>query len=206
MTKGYRTLLRYKLNRLNRKRLRNHDFSIISSNCVGGVISHELGEKFNSPTVNLYILPEDYIKFLKNLKFYINQANLIEDFIQSKEKGYPVGMLADIRLYFVHYLTFYQAEQKWYERCKRINWSNLYIMMVERDSCTADNISEFDILPYNHKIIFTTSRRLDIKSSYYIPGTVDNNDEVIDLCLYKGKFTGKRWIDDFDYIDFLNDR
>ena len=28
-----------------RRRLRNHDFSILCSNCAGGVISHRLGKK-----------------------------------------------------------------------------------------------------------------------------------------------------------------
>jgi len=27
---------------------------------------------------------------------------------------------------------------------------------------------------------------------------------VMDLCKYKSKFTGRRWIDDYDYVGFLN--
>ena len=30
------------------------------------------------------------------------------------------------------------------------------------------------------------------------------NGDVINLCDYQGKFTGKRWIDEFDYVSFLN--
>ena len=30
-----------------------------------GVLLHELGERFNSPTVNLFFGAEDYIKFLE---------------------------------------------------------------------------------------------------------------------------------------------
>lgn len=45
--------------------------------------------------------------------------------------------------------------------------------------------------------------RPDIECSYYIQNSSVNN-EVIDLNLYKGKLTGKRWIDEFDYVSFLN--
>lgn len=41
---------------------------------VWGVILHELGERFNSPTVNLFFKAEDYLKFLENLDYYLKQA------------------------------------------------------------------------------------------------------------------------------------
>lgn len=43
ISKYYRSFLRRKLNQQNRSRLKNEKFSIISSNCVGGIITHELG-------------------------------------------------------------------------------------------------------------------------------------------------------------------
>ena len=71
ISKYYRALLRLPLNLANRKSLNNRDFSIICNNCVGGgVISHELGQRFNSPTVNLFMNHEDYIKFLTKLTHY----------------------------------------------------------------------------------------------------------------------------------------
>ena len=37
------------------------DASIISNDCLGGMISHDLGLKFMSPTINLYFeTAEDY--------------------------------------------------------------------------------------------------------------------------------------------------
>lgn len=64
IAKKYRKLLRTIINRKNRKRLNNEKFSIISSNCVGGVISHELGKQFNSPAVNLFFKNEDFVEFV----------------------------------------------------------------------------------------------------------------------------------------------
>lgn len=54
----------------NRKRLKNKEISIISTNCIGGVLSHDLGLQFKSPTVNLFFRAEDFIKFCENLEYY----------------------------------------------------------------------------------------------------------------------------------------
>ena len=56
-----------------RKKLKNKDFTIISSNCNGAVITSDLGIRFNSPTVNLFFYPDDYLKFVSNIKFYVEQ-------------------------------------------------------------------------------------------------------------------------------------
>ena len=45
--------------------------TIISNNCAGGAIMHELGMEFRTPTINLQILPEQFPKFCKNLSYYL---------------------------------------------------------------------------------------------------------------------------------------
>ena len=66
-----RLFLREKfINKPNRKKLKNKNPSIISSNCNGGFIYHDLNLKFFSPTINLFFYPKDYIKFIANLEYY----------------------------------------------------------------------------------------------------------------------------------------
>ena len=55
-----------RLNKRNRARFHNPDVSILSMNCIGGVLAHDLGIRFNSPTVNLYMRAEDFIRFCEN--------------------------------------------------------------------------------------------------------------------------------------------
>lgn len=57
-----------------RKRLKNKNFSIIASNCNGCVITYDLGIRYNSPTVNLYFKPREFIELCSNLEFYMNQS------------------------------------------------------------------------------------------------------------------------------------
>jgi uncharacterized protein (DUF1919 family) len=60
-------------NIVDKYQLKNYDFSIISNTCIGSVISSDLGLRFLSPTVNLYIKPSDFVTFLQNIDFYLSQ-------------------------------------------------------------------------------------------------------------------------------------
>lgn len=193
-------LREYLINRLNRKRLINTEPTIIASNCNGGFIAHDLNLRFNSPFVNLFLTPKDFIRYLKNIEFY-QQQNLT--FVQT-EKAYPVAKLADITIYFMHYHSEQEAEQKWNERTKRIDLNNLFVMMTERDGCEYQDLIEFDALPFKNKVVFTHKNYPEIKSAVYIQGFEDNV-MVGDIFEYTG-LNGKRYYDQFDYVTWLNKR
>ena len=44
----------------NRRRLRNREFTILCNNCNAGVITHDLGQQFCSPTVNLFFYEDHF--------------------------------------------------------------------------------------------------------------------------------------------------
>lgn len=193
-------LREYFINRPNRKRLTNANPTIIASNCNGGFIAHDLNLRFNSPFVNLFLTPKDFIRYLKNIEFY-QQQNLT--FVQT-EKAYPVAKLADITLCFMHYHSEQEAEQKWNERSKRMDLDNLFVMMTERDGCEYQDLIEFDALPFKNKVVFTHKHYPEIESAFYIhePG---NNAMVGDIFEYTS-LNGKRYYDQFDYVSWLNKR
>ena len=109
--------LRSLYNKRNRKRLKNHNISLIASNCTGGVILHDLGLRYHSPFVNLWMKPKDFIIICQNLREYMD-CEL--EFIQEEGIGYPVGLLNDVRIYFQHYETEDEARTKWEQRKKRL--------------------------------------------------------------------------------------
>ena len=186
---------------LKRKKhkLKNRNPSIISNNCVGGVISHDLGQQFCSPTVNLYFRAEEYIRFLRNLKYYLS-LDVVE--LQS-DLPYPVGIIDDVRIFFMHYSDFEQARQKWNERKKRVDFSNLYVMMTEKEECTQDVMEQFDSLEYRKKVLFTHLPHSELKCAHYISG-FENENEMGILTDQKDSFWQRRYIDDYDYVSFLN--
>ena len=94
-----------------KKKNHNHNFTIISSNCNGGVIYSDLGEQFRSPTINLYIKPSDFLNFVSDLRNYLSEEIMEVE----TEYNYPVGKLKDIYIYFMHYRSFQEAKMKWDE-------------------------------------------------------------------------------------------
>ena len=61
-----------------RKKIKNKNFTIISNNCTAGFIYHDLGLKFLTPTINLFIRTDEYITFANNLEYYLS-CSLIQD-------------------------------------------------------------------------------------------------------------------------------
>lgn len=62
----HRNRINRKFTKSQRKRLKNDNFTIISSNCIGGLIYHRLGKEFNSPTINLRFYQNEFIKFVQD--------------------------------------------------------------------------------------------------------------------------------------------
>lgn len=187
---------------IKRKRLKNFNPTIISSNCNGGIIYHDLGLTFNSPTINLSMDTDDFIRLVSNLKYYLEQE-IYE--IKDENYDFPCGMLEDIKIRFNHYKTFEEAVDKWNERKKRINWDNIFIMAIDGDNATYDSLKNFEELPYQNKVIFTHKKYPEFKSSYYISGFEDK-DGVGVLIYFKKKFFIRRYLDEFDYVSFFNNK
>ena len=77
-------LLRFVYNKYNQRKLSNRDVTLFSSNCNGGVILHDLGLRFNSPFVNLWIKPKDFIKICENPEYYLKLDLLYLHFLLVK--------------------------------------------------------------------------------------------------------------------------
>lgn len=186
----------------NRVRLKNKNFTIISDNCNGGIILHDLRMQFSTPTVNLYMMPEDYLRFLKNPKKYIQTPP-----VEMHEDGisFPIGIIKDVKIYFMHYESIEKAAEKWLERGARVNFDNLYVMMTDKNGCTKEQAREFDNLPYKHKVFFTSKKQFDISCAVWMRD-FEGQPEVGVLSDWKPGFWKRRYLDDFDYIGFLNER
>lgn len=196
---GYKKILRKLRVKILYPKPQNNNYSIICNNCVGAMLSHDYGEQFLSPTVNLFITPKDYITFLRKLDGF--QDCPIVDITGSN--NYPIGLLdKTIQIHFMHYSSFEEAKEKWTERYKRINFSNLYIILIEKDGCTINDLIEFDNLPYKNKIAITHKDYPHIKCAKKISG-YENCHEVGLITDFNG-FFGKRHYDRIDWASFLS--
>lgn len=200
-------LIRWNFDKKNRQRLINNEVTIISSNCVGGVISHRLGLQFLSPTINLFFMPKDFIKFCSDLHHYIT---LTPTLITEESDSFPVIRLGDMKIFAMHYHSFEEFKEAWEKRKRRINWQNISIIMTMRDGATMDDLKAFDALPYKNKVVFVPYPMPKISSSYVIPNTANEGEDkeqnwVKVLTDYENRLTQRQWIDHFDYVRFLNE-
>lgn len=205
LKRRYREALRASINRELRARLRNQSPSIVANNCNGGVIAHDLGLRFMSPTVNLYFAFPDYIRLLERLDHYLalppEAMKPLEK--ESFDSTCPCGALEDVRMAFTHYRTFEAARDKWFERARRVDMDNLFVILAQRDGCTEDDVYAFDALPFEHKVAFVAAPMPGCSSAVYIPDFVDGAQVGV-LSEYVSKLSGRRIIDEFDYVRFLN--
>lgn len=194
-----RRLLRY----FYRKRLKNRDFSLITNNCIGGIIYHDMHIRFLSPTINLYIDNEEFIRFCTYLDEYLSLA--VEECI-SIQKPFPVGVLhgshGDVHIYFMHYDSFEQAVAKWNERKERMNFDNLYIIM-EAQRCTSDILAKFNDIPYANKVVLTDGVQ-DVTNSFPIKGNFYGDSYWSGKLIEHPSMGLYRYMEQFDYVKFIN--
>ena len=123
----------------------------------------------------------------------------------TKEKGidYPIGLLKDIKIYFQHYKTEQEAQNKWNERKTRINYDNIFVLFTDRDGCSYNDLTAFDNLPFKNKIVFTKTAFPEIKSAMYISG-FEEMDSVGMCYEYMPDKPYMKYYDQFDYVSWFN--
>lgn len=179
------------------RRIKNDGFTILCSNCMGGVIYHRLNKQFLSPTINLWMHQSDFLKFVKNLEGYIEKEL---EFVKT-EYDYPVGKLGDIKIYFNHSKTQGEARANWNRRKERIQYDNLYIIMYDRDGITKDDILSLNDVVCKNKIVFSDKQYKDIDYVMTIKPTSK---------LLGNQYLDKNWLGirsfekHFDFVSWLN--
>lgn len=161
--------IREKLNpyfaKCRRNKLKNKNFTIISNNCWGGHVYRYFNLPYDSPTIGLYLFSADYIKFIGNLKYYIDKDLTFINYKNSKYKdelvkynqvNVPIGKLDDIEIIFLHYHSEEEARTKWNRRKARIHWDNLYYKMSEQNLCTPYLLMQFELIDKANKFVFVT--------------------------------------------------
>lgn len=98
-------------------------FCIISDDCWGGQLYRQLKIPYLTPTVGLWIEPEDYLRYVEEFH-KIHQEDLI--FIET-DKKYPVATLSGIKIHFMHYQNQHEARSKYWKRYHRIKNCKIFI-------------------------------------------------------------------------------
>lgn len=195
--------------RLRRKRMRkalkNDNITFFTPNCIGGILFHDLGLRFCSPTVNLMMRSNDFVAFVNNLDAYLNG-----EFTEFKHEEYtcPCAHLSakgcrDIDIHFTHYKTFNEAVEKWNERAKRIDKDNTFIFVTERDGLTKEEIESLKNLDVKGIVAFTANDYPEIPYGVFIKKYAQSGE--VGNILKKNYLTDAREYEKyFDFVKWFN--
>lgn len=184
-----------------RKNLNNNEPTFLCPNCIGGILFHDLGLRFNSPTVNLMMLQTDFVKFILNLDQYLSQSLV---FFKHPEYECPCATLGDITIHFTHYDNEEIAQKKWHERASRINRENMFIFLTERDGLSEDDIRALSKIKARGLVVFTANEYSDIPYTLQIPKY--KYDHEIGNILAQSYLNGKREYENyFDFVKWFNE-
>lgn len=178
-----------KIININKLNFKQKNISFISQNCIGGVIYHDMEQKFLSPTINLYFSAKDFIKFVTKIEYYLKIDLKIID------ENPITGLLDDIKIYFLHYNSKDEAITKWNERKLRINKEKIFVICTDRDGFNDKCFEEFKNIKYNKALITCNKKWKDYDFTIYleqyrelecVPDTIPkrefyNNTELIKL-------------------------
>lgn len=115
-----------------RLRNRNRDFTLISQNCVGGVIYSSLGLEFCSPTINMFIPGDSFVKLVDRPEHYfsVTPTPVCDEYVDPIDPSirYPIIAVDDVQLHCLHSHSCAEAISDWERRKKRINLSNVFVI------------------------------------------------------------------------------
>lgn len=182
------------------------DVSIISNNCLAGILYSDFDLQFMSPTINLtFGQNSDFFHFVNNLKDYCKHGSLTYLKEENEHPGFigsPVATLScenlpDIEIHFLHYKSFDNAKESWERRCKRINYDKVFVVIEAQTEYEKTMIDHYKAFKYP-LIIFT-----DIDSpftccknmKFYKTHGTGINCPILKFV----SITGKRGFDEFDF-------
>ena len=188
-----------------RRALKNTNFTLLAPNCLAGILLHDLGLRFMTPTVNLMMTQTDFLQFTLHLREYIREELR---FVDLPDENCPCAYLGgenlpSVTIIFTHYRTAEEAKAKWLDRITRINFDNIFVLLEERDGITEDDLHKLSLLNVRGVVAFTCNQYDAIPYTVYLE-KYHSAGEVGNI-LKKNHLTGSREYEKyFDFIQWFN--
>lgn len=178
---------------INRKKKYNlPPISIFSSDCSGGVLLHDYGLPLDTPTVNLIIEGEDFLKFCRRWEYYLAQP-----LVAAPSSTYPIALCDDVRIQGVHYHSFDELDTAWNRRKKRVHKDNIVFLFSSRQISTVEVLEQF---------LSISGKKIVLCPEHY--EWVLDEEHFVELHEFEKEFmfsgfSGHRYIDkDFNFADW----
>lgn len=186
---------------------------ILCNNCIGGFLYHDFSQKFQSPTINLQIEADGFLRMCSNLEEYMEKTLIEYDspdntklFAEWNTHPFPIGYLGDVKIFFQHYNSFGEAKDAWEKRSKRMielikSGAQVNVIMI-RKNFGGGEYKKFEELPFTNKIYIyqmtpETFCQTDLKNAYVL--RIPDGKQWFDYSLppffrYYDQFDFRNWL------------
>lgn len=149
---------------------------------------------------------EEFVKFCADLRYYVCQPLT---FYKHPDRECPCAYIGEgeqrISIFFVHYKTEEDAEKKWVERCKRIQWDNIYIIACDGDNLGNDEMEIFEKIQCKRKIMLISREEKSRDGFTFVLYSLKNEKTATAHQIRVYRYSGLRtWEFEFDYVAWLN--
>lgn len=192
------------LSRIDRARLHERAFTIVSDDCWGGAVYQRLGLPYRTPFVGLSLAAPDFLTLLGDLRTNIEGSlafqetsrweHMARERAESSRPSYPIGVTEQgVELHFIHFDSPHEAEEKWRRRAERIAWDRLFVKFDAGKPLAGERErAAFAALPYERKLMLTPSGDRDARGVAVPAWTEDGFQQL------------HRSLESFDVVDWLN--
>ena len=186
---------------------------ILCNNCIGGFLYHDFKQKFLSPTINLQIEADSFLRMCNNLEEYMKKTLIEYDspdnmklFAEWHTHPFPIGYLGDVKIFFQHYRSFEEAKIAWEKRSHRMielmkSGALVNVIMI-RNNFGIEEYKEFQELPFSNKIYIyqmppENFSQTDLKNAYVLK--IPDGKQWFDYSFppffrYYDQFDFKKWL------------
>lgn len=185
------------------RRLRSQPFCLISNNCLGRRLYQVLGRDYNTPFVGLFLMPACFTELVENFEDYMSRdlrfidTSKYESLNASRENRncYPIGVLGGAEIHFLHYESEEEALEKWNRRKARIDYQNLYFVMVANGPYDEALLERYAGEGCSRKVCFHREREKQLPTGVYIPSKESNMGNLYSQY--------QRFVGYFDFADWM---
>ena len=143
-------------------------FSIVSDDCWAGAVYRHFDRPYDTPFVGLFVRSEEYLRMLGDLRAYLAEPLRFRDRLgESAGTRYPVGLLGDVEIHFLHYRHRGHADVAWSRRMERMDFDRLAVKFsAAPDGRAHDQVARFSRLPFERKVAFS---KLPVPGAVHVP-------------------------------------
>jgi uncharacterized protein (DUF1919 family) len=162
---------------LDRRRLRDREFTVVANDCWGAEVYRYLGVPYNTPFVGGFLFAPCFLTLLGDLRGYLESPLEFTresryDFVNehlavSIAPRYAIGVLGgDVEVHFLHYHDEREALERFRRRVARVNYDRLFVKACSgKELWDRAHVERFDALDLDHKICLTHEPYPDLASA-----------------------------------------